>query len=138
LIVQLGPAPWYCIHVPGIRMLLNPAAFTASSCAVVTVGLPQEVSPWPVASNVLPRFQPGCIAATTARGFCVGGCDEDPDCDGPGLDGPGPDGLPGPLGSGRPLQVVPFSVKEVGAVLLPLNEPWKPNSALPLVGTAAL
>jgi hypothetical protein len=67
----------------------------------------------------LPRFQPGCIAATTARTFCAGGCDED--CDGPGLDGPGLDGEPGVLGSSEPVQAVPFSVNEVGTVLLPLN-----------------
>src|SRR6185503_14645900 len=54
-------------------MLLNPCARRLSSSAWVTTGLPHDVSSAPVESNVLPRFQPGCIAATAAT-RSVGGC----------------------------------------------------------------
>ncbi len=47
-------------------MLLKPCAFTWSSRASVIRGLPHDVSSLPVESSVLPTFQPGCIAATSA------------------------------------------------------------------------
>ena len=47
-------------------MLLKPCASTLSSSSWVTRGLPQAVSSAPMASRVLPRFQPGCMAATVA------------------------------------------------------------------------
>src|SRR5438552_11288173 len=47
-------------------MLLKPCDFTVLSWARVTIGLPQAVSSAPIESNVLPRFQPGCMAATSA------------------------------------------------------------------------
>src|SRR4051812_40973805 len=50
-------------------MLLKPWALTLLSSAWVTTGLPQAVSSAPIASKELPRFQPGCIAFTTA---CAG------------------------------------------------------------------
>ncbi len=62
--VYEGAGPWWLLQVIGSRMLLKPWARMASSCAWVTRGLPQAVSSAPTASKVLPRFQPGCMAAT--------------------------------------------------------------------------
>src|ERR1041385_2741690 len=45
-------------------MLLKPCAFTLRRNAWVTRGLPHAVSSAPMASKVLPRFQPGCMSAT--------------------------------------------------------------------------
>src|SRR5687767_2219395 len=56
-------------------MLLKPWALTPLMSAWVMRGLPHEVSSAPVASSELPRFQPGCMAATTAIAF-PGGCGE--------------------------------------------------------------
>src|SRR5690349_7278249 len=58
-----------------MRMLLKPCARTPSSSASVIRGLPQEVSSAPVASSELPRFQPGCIAATAAIAVPTGRVD---------------------------------------------------------------
>src|SRR5689334_9131177 len=59
-------------------MLLKPSALTCLSSARVTLGLPQAVSSAPIESNVLPRFQPGCMAATSARAVGeLGGTDAD-------------------------------------------------------------
>ena len=64
------------------------------SSASVNRGLPQEVSSAPVASSELPRFQPGCIAATAAIAVPAGG-----GVDGEVLgDGPGPEALGDALG----------------------------------------
>src|SRR5262245_11704861 len=49
-----------------MRMLLKPCVLTLLMSAWVMRGLPQDVSSEPVESNELPRFQPGCIAATVA------------------------------------------------------------------------
>jgi hypothetical protein len=46
-------------------MLLKPWERTLSSRALVVRGWPHEVSSG-MASRLLPRFQPGCIAATAA------------------------------------------------------------------------
>src|SRR5438309_7284457 len=45
-------------------MLLKPCARKPSRNGCVTRGLPHAVSSVPIASKVLPRFHPGCIAAT--------------------------------------------------------------------------
>lgn len=47
-------------------MLLKPCAFSLRKNARVTRGLPHAVSSAPMASKVLPRFQPGCMSATTS------------------------------------------------------------------------
>src|SRR5688572_30010786 len=117
-----------------MRMLLKPCARTPSSSASVIRGLPQEVSSTPVASRELPRFQPGCIAATAAIAAPAGGVD------GEVLgDGPGPDPLCDGLGSPTPpVQATPLRVNAVGAALLPVQVPLKPNAADPFVASTAL
>src|SRR4051812_45700826 len=111
-----------------MRMLLNPCALTLSSSAWVMRGLPHEVSSEPVASSELPRFHPGCIAATAAIAL-------------PGT------GLPDVVvvvvvvvvgGAVPPVQVTPLSANEAGAVLTPVHDPLKPNDTVPLVGIATL
>src|SRR5688572_10010244 len=109
---------WCWPHVTGMRMLLKPCAFTLSSKASVTRGLPQDVSSLPVASSVLPRFHPGCIAATCAiaspgTGFpvvvvvvvvvVVGGV------------------------PGSPVHVTPLRENDCDAVLVPDQLPLKPK-----------
>ncbi|GGK81519.1 hypothetical protein Sme01_63130 [Sphaerisporangium melleum] len=100
--------------------------------ACVVGGLPHAVSSG-MASKVLPRFQPGCMAATVA--IASPGCGEgdglgEGDGDGDGL-GEG-DGLATP-----PVHLTPFSVKDVGAVLALDHDPLKPNETLALVAMAA-
>lgn len=116
-----------------MRTLLKPCASRWSSSASLMGGLPQEVSSG-MASNVLPMFVPGCIAATIAIGLA--GCGEvDGDVDGEAdadSEGEG-NGV-----AGLPVQVTPLSAKEAGAVLLPAHDPLKPNGTLPLVGMTAL
>ena len=60
--VKLLPVVWLP-HDTGILTVLKPCFFTASIIAFVVFGLPHDVSlfrlfPPPVASSVLPRFQP--------------------------------------------------------------------------------
>jgi nicotinamide mononucleotide (NMN) deamidase PncC len=92
-----------------------------------------------MASNVLPRFQPGCIAATVA--IAVPGCggvdgDAEGEADGEVLaDWPG-DGDVVP--STVPVQVTPLRAKEVGAALLPDQDPLKPKETVAFVAMAAL
>jgi hypothetical protein len=50
----------------GVRIVLNPAAFTAFISFWVVYVLPHAVSP-PVASRELPRFQPMVIALAVAE-----------------------------------------------------------------------
>jgi hypothetical protein len=57
-----------------MRTLLKPAVLASSKVAPTTGGLFQEPSVG-VASNVLPRFQPGLIAATQ---FAAVVCEKDP------------------------------------------------------------
>ena len=82
-------------------------------------GLPHAVSSG-MASKVLPRFQPGCIAATVA--IAVPGCgdvdgDAEGDADGAVLAGRLGDGEV--LPSTAPVQATPLSANVVGAGLLP-------------------
>jgi hypothetical protein len=57
-----------------MRMLLKPWSLMNAICSGVTIGLPQAVSSSPRASSVLPRFHPGCMAATVAwTGVIAGG-----------------------------------------------------------------
>src|SRR5829696_22669 len=111
-----------------MRMLLNPCALTLVISAWVMRGLPHEVSSAPVASSELPRFQPGCIAATAA--IALPGCGlVDGEADGEGLTEGDllADGLTEGLGVPTlPVQVTPLRVKEVGAVLAPDHDPLKP------------
>ena len=44
----------------------------------------------------------------------------------------------GVVGAVLPVQVTPFTAKLVGAGLLPVHDPLKPNDAVPLVATAPL
>ena len=60
--MKLLPVVWLP-HDTGILTVLKPCFFTASIIALVVFGLPHDVSlfrlfPPPVASRVLPRFQP--------------------------------------------------------------------------------
>ncbi len=81
-------------------MLLKPCAFTLSSNASVTRGLPHDVSSEPVESSVLPRFQPGCIAAVASIAVsCFPPC----------------------------THVTPLSENDRGAVLADSQVPMKPN-----------
>src|SRR5687768_6347081 len=116
-------------------MLLKPCALIPSSSASVIRGLPQEVSSAPVASSELPRFQPGCIAATAAMAVPAGG-----GVAGDGrADGPGPGGLGAALGRPTlPVQATPLRVNAVGATLLPVQVPLKPNEAVAFVARTAL
>nr|BFE76865.1 hypothetical protein GCM10020092_101660 [Actinoplanes digitatis] len=108
-----------------MRMLLKPCALMPSSSASVTRGLPHEVSSAPVASSELPRFQPGCIAATAAIALPAGG----------GVEG----GLVVGVGEGTlPVQAVPLSVNDVGAALLPVQAPLNPKETDAFVAMAAL
>uniref|UniRef100_UPI00384DE53E hypothetical protein n=1 Tax=Microbispora sitophila TaxID=2771537 RepID=UPI00384DE53E len=147
-------------------MLLNPWDRTWWSRAWVVSGLPHDVSSG-MASNVLPRFQPGCIAATLAiaspgwgdgegDGDGDGLGDGEGDADGDGLgdgdrdglaegDGDGDrDGLVegDGLGDGEapvpPVHVTPLSANAGGVVLLPAHDPLKPKETVPLVAMAAL
>ncbi|GLW22551.1 hypothetical protein Mame01_25940 [Microbispora amethystogenes] len=134
--------------------------------AWVVGGLPHDVSSG-IASKVLPRFQPGCMAATLA--IASPGCgDADGEGDGDGLgdgegDGDGDrDGLAEGDGLGDrdgladgealgdrdgltdgegeptfPVHVTPLSVKVLGAVLAPDHDPLKPKETVALVAMAA-
>ncbi len=64
-IVYGAAVNWWLLQVTGIRMLWKPCARRVSNKALVTRGLPQDVSSG-MASRVLPKFQPGCIAATAS------------------------------------------------------------------------
>jgi hypothetical protein len=44
----------------------------------------------------------------------------------------------GVVGTGTPVHATPFTVKAVGAGLLPVHDPLKPNDTVPLVGTEPL
>ncbi|GAA1002682.1 hypothetical protein Aple_001270 [Acrocarpospora pleiomorpha] len=79
---------------------------------------------------MLPRFQPGCIAATVAIASL--GCGEgDGEGDGDG-DAEGDGDVPT-----LPVHVTPLRVKAVGAVLLPDHDPLKPKETVALVAMAA-
>src|SRR6185295_4340254 len=115
-------------------MLLYPWERTWWSRVWVVSGLPHAVSSG-MASSVLPRFQPGCIAATVAMAL-PGWGDVDGDTDG--------DALADRLGEGDvvastlPVQATPLSANEVGAGLLPVHEPLKPKETVAFVAMAAL
>jgi hypothetical protein len=58
--------------------------------------------------------------------------------DGGGEDGGGEDGGGPLLGGMEPVQVVPLRANPVGAGLLPVQDPLKPNEAVPDVAMAPL
>src|SRR5271155_3006213 len=60
----------WSVQVTGILIVLNPAAWTASTIACVVSGFPQLVSVGS-ASNVFPRFHPGAMALTNCCGGSV-------------------------------------------------------------------
>lgn len=104
-------------------------------------GLPHAVSSG-IASRVLPRFQPGCIAATAAIGSPPG--DGDGEVVGETVgegESVGDGGAVVPVGVGvltPPVQATPLRVNEVGTGLLPVHDPLKPKETVPLVAIAAL
>ncbi|GIJ32474.1 hypothetical protein Vse01_16220 [Micromonospora sediminimaris] len=90
-----------------------------------------------MASRVLPRFQPGCIAATICIRLPGGGVTV-----GETVGDAVGETVGETLGVGEgptfPVHATPFNVNEVGAVLLPVQDPLKPNETVAFVPTAAL
>ncbi len=105
-------------------MLLKPWAATFWMSSWVMRGLPHAVSSAPTESSELPRFQPGCIAATVSMAFAppVGG----------GVV-VGSVGWPVP-----PLHTTPLRVNSAGSALAPDQDPLKPKETVASVAILAL
>ncbi|GIJ80353.1 hypothetical protein Xph01_47850 [Micromonospora phaseoli] len=83
---------------------------------------------------MLPRFQPGCIAATISIRFPGGGVTVgETDGDAVGDTVGETLGVGVVVGPTFPVHATPFRVNEVGAVLLPVQDPLKPKETVAFV-----